>query len=179
MSKCEMHGIRAWIYLLILESLLTGCTEQTLGWQFVNSKSRGVPIQEILFQTIHVPGWIHPIYKMASMRLPKMPMFRTPWKERAHCKACTYINQTKCLLWHQSSFLVLHWTGKPGVRNIKLLILPLTPCMTLFAHLPICTMTMHLAWMWQEHAMAYLVSLKYYKILLWEVPDKHTYCHYK
>lgn len=167
------------MYLLISDSLLTGCPEQTLGWQFDNSTRRGVPIQEIFLQTIHMPGWVHPIYKMSSMGLPKMPMFRSPWEGRACCKACAYLSQSKFLLWSQSSFLVLHWTGKPGVRNVKLLILPLTLCMTLSAHLPICAMAMHLAWMWLEHARALNKHEICHEILLREVPDEHTYCHYK
>lgn len=36
----------------------------------------------------------------------------------------------------------------------------------LSALLPICTMAMHLDWMWLERAMAYFMFLKYYKILL-------------
>lgn len=150
------------MYLSISDSPLTGHTEQTLRWQFDSSTRRGVPIQEIFLQTTHMPGWIHPVYKMSSMGLPKRPIFRSPWKGRACWKACAYLSQSKCLLWSQSSFLILYWSGKLGVRNIKLLILPQTLCMTLSllsTHLPICTMAMHLAWMWPEHAMAYLMFL--------------------
>lgn len=119
------------MYLLISDSILTGCTEQILGWQFGNSTSTGVPIKKICLQSTHMSGWIHPIYKMSSMGLPKMPLFRSPQKGRAWYKACAYLSQRKCFLQSQSSFLILQWSGKPGVRNIKLVILPQTLYMTL------------------------------------------------
>jgi len=83
------------MHLLISDSPPTGCTEQALGWQPDNSTRRGVPVQEISLQSTHVPGWIHRIYKKSSLGLPKMPIFTSPRKGRACCKACAYPSQSR------------------------------------------------------------------------------------
>lgn len=186
-TRLKTRGIRTWMRLLILDAVLAGCTEQTSGWQCSIRTKRGAPFQEVFLQTIRVPGRIHPIYRLSSRGLAELPVFKWPWKGSAKLSFCTAKpvltpspNQAFTVKWKKFPHAALGSETSSQKYQV-------TNCATNTARdtFTACSPLTHLlnsyapGWMWLGQDTAHFTFQECHEVLLWEVPKKHTYCHYK